>query len=177
MFAIIFCYWLNPSHYFGAWTDPLRITHCTKLDPKATVRNLSQVGYDLVESYPTRPGPSQLGCPSRQGNQSQTRSGSTRRLAESALSRTRSEFNSDHPYAPMNVPRIKQRKAKKITSSDPDRTPSSSPSLRSLRRPGTPFIRRSLPFCVSPCNAPIPLIRGRYCNVYTQVRNTLTYIR
>ena len=27
------------------------------------------------------------------------------------------------------------------------------------------------------CNAPIQRVRGRYCDVYTQVRNTLTYIR
>ena len=27
------------------------------------------------------------------------------------------------------------------------------------------------------CNAPIWRVRRRYCNVYTQVRNTLTYIR
>ena len=27
------------------------------------------------------------------------------------------------------------------------------------------------------CNAPIPRVRRRYCDVYTQVRNTLAYIR
>ena len=27
------------------------------------------------------------------------------------------------------------------------------------------------------CNAPITRVRRRYCDVYTQVRNTLTYIR
>ena len=29
----------------------------------------------------------------------------------------------------------------------------------------------------STCNAPILRVRRRYCNVYTQGRNTLTYIR
>jgi len=29
----------------------------------------------------------------------------------------------------------------------------------------------------SPCDAPIPQVRRRHCDVYTQVRNTLTYIR
>ena len=28
----------------------------------------------------------------------------------------------------------------------------------------------------SNCNAPILQVRRRYCNVYTQVRNTLTYM-
>ena len=27
------------------------------------------------------------------------------------------------------------------------------------------------------CDAPIPRVRGRHCDVYTQVENTLTYIR
>ena len=27
------------------------------------------------------------------------------------------------------------------------------------------------------CNAPIPWVRGRHCDVHTQVRSTLTYIR
>ena len=30
---------------------------------------------------------------------------------------------------------------------------------------------------VNICNVPIPRVRRRYCDVYTQVRNTLTYIR
>ena len=27
------------------------------------------------------------------------------------------------------------------------------------------------------CNAPVPRVRGRHCDVHTQVRSTLTYIR
>ena len=41
----------------------------------------------------------------------------------------------------------------------------------------TPKIWEKHPTNNYKCNAPIPRVRGRHCDVHTQVRSTLTYIR